>query len=183
MRQTDRFSRRSFLQAALAATPVLQGHGRIKPPLTLPDIGLVRNDGASTRLRTLTERHVTAVQLVFTRCTTTCPIQASIFCRVQSMIPGMAARGIQLLSLSIDPDHDSPKVLSGWLRRFHAGPGWIAASPLGADRVRLSEISGAGNDSYDHSTQVQIVDRNGLLVWRTSDLPAAEEIAFILQRV
>ena len=127
--------------------------------------------------------YVTAVQLMFTACTTTCPIQGVIFGRVQKLIPAMAAHRIQLLSLSIDPETDTPKALSAWRRRFHAGPDWIAAAPAGADAPRLGAFFGKGRDSADHSTQVHILDRNGQLVWRTFELPEAEEIAGILQRI
>jgi protein SCO1/2 len=181
-------SRRTFLQIA-ATGPIIHGHGQIKPPLPVPDVALIRHDGVSTNLLPLMRGHVTAVQLMFTECTTTCPIEGAIFERVQKIIPGMAARGMQLLSLSIDPEFDTPKALSAWRRRFHAGPGWVAAKPTGAGLKALnaffgkSDSFGKSSDSGDHSTQVNIIDRNGGLVWRTSELPGADEIATILQRI
>jgi protein SCO1/2 len=182
MQNTDPLSRRSFLQAALAV-PILHGHGRIAPAVPAPDIAVVRQDGVNTTLPAQLRGHATAVQLMFTSCTTTCPLGGAIFERVQKAIPEMATRGIQLLSLSIDPGTDTPQALSAWLRRFHAGPNWIAATPNAADVARLSDIFGKGADSADHSTQVQILDRNGQLVWRTFALPRPEEVAFILQRI
>ena len=182
MLKNETFSRRSFMQAALAA-PIIKGHGKINPPVLLPDIALVRQDGVSTTLFQLLKGHATALHLMFTSCTTTCPIQGAIFERVQQMLPGMADRGMQLLSLSNDPTNDTPKALSAWRRRFHAGPNWIAAAPRASDVARLTEIFGQGSGSADHSTQVQIVDRNGRVVWRTSELPRPEEIANILQKV
>jgi protein SCO1 len=190
-------SRRSFLQALLSAStvfavpgfalasqeaPIIRGHGQIRPPEPVPDVKLVSQEGASTRLLDLVEGHATAVQLMFTSCTTTCPIQAAIFQRVQTKLPDMAARKLQLLSLSIDPKTDTPKALSAWLRRFHAGPTWIAAAPAVADAQRVQDFFGKGSDSSDHSNQVSILDRQGRLVWRTFELPAAEEIIGVLQK-
>ena len=182
MQSTESLSRRSFLQAALAA-PILHGHGRIAPPVPAPDIAVVRQDGVATTLLPLLRGHATAVQLMFTSCTTTCPIGGAIFERIQKSLPDMADRGIQLLSLSIDPGTDTPAELSAWLRRFHAGPDWIAAAPLATDVPKLTEIFGKSRDSADHSTQVQVLNRNGQLVWRTFSLPRPEEVAFILQRI
>jgi len=181
MPNTEPPSRRSFLQALLAA-PILHGHGKIDPPVPVPDVALVRYDGVFTTLSPMVRGHATAVQLMFTSCTTTCPIEAAIFERVQEMLPGMADRGIQLLSLSIDPRDDTPKALSAWLRRFHAGPNWIAAAPAIADLPRLRDFFEKGGDS-SHSTQVQILDRGGRLVWRTYELPVPGEIAGVLQRI
>jgi protein SCO1/2 len=121
---------------------------------------------------------------MFTECSTTCPIQAAIFHRVQRLVPDMAGRGIQLLSLSVDPAADTPKALSAWLKHYDAGPSWIAAAPSTQDGPLLQSFFGRASVGYaDHSTQVTIVDRHCRLVWRTNELPAAEEIAGVLQRV
>jgi len=178
----DGFSRRSFLQTVIAA-PIIHGHGRISPPIGAPDIKLLRQDGVSTTLPQMLKGHATALQLMFTSCTTTCPMEAAIFARVQAMLPTMAERGIQLLSLSIDPEYDTPRAMSAWLRRFHAGPNWLAAAPAAADVPKLNAIFGKSGDSADHSTQMQILDRNGRLIWRTFELPRPEEIALVLQKI
>jgi len=95
----------------------------------------------------------------------------------------MEKSGIQLLSLSIDPEDDTPAILTAWLRHYHAGPAWIAAAPIPRDLPRLQEFFGKGNDSSDHSTQVHILDRSGSLVWRTYELPTPGEIAATLRKV
>jgi protein SCO1/2 len=149
-----------------------------------PDFPLLRYDGASTTLGTLAAGHATAVQIMFTACTTTCPIQAAIFQRVQRLLPAMESSGIQLLSLSVNPGADTPKALAEWRNRFHAGPTWIAAAPTIADQPRLQTFFGKGSGNFaDHSTQVSILDRQGRLVWRTVELPTAEEIAAVLRNV
>jgi protein SCO1/2 len=196
-------SRRVFLRSMAAASVLLgsrlthgqsvavtpnSDHGRIKPPAPVPDVPLLRFDGRKTTLAALTLGHATAVQLMFTTCTTTCPIQAAIFQHVQSLLPEMAARKIQLLSLSVNPEDDNARALAAWRSRFLAGPQWIAAAPyFGAGSASNTDVQiffGRANGNYaDHSTQVNIVDRRGRLVWRTNELPAAEEIASILKKV
>jgi protein SCO1/2 len=182
MQNGDGFSRRSFIQAVIAA-PIIHGHGRVSPPIAVPDIKVLRHDGVSTTLPRVLKGHATALQLMFTSCTTTCPIEAAIFARVQTMLPAMAVHGIQLLSLSIDPEYDTPRAMSAWLRRFHAGPNWVAAAPSVADVPKLNTIFGKSGDSADHSTQTQIMDRDGRLVWRTFELPRPDEIVLVLQKV
>jgi protein SCO1/2 len=177
-------SRRSLLQAAVVSAPIFNDHGRIRPPAPVPGIPLVRQDGASLTLDRLVAGHATAVQLMFTQCSTTCPIQAAIFQRVQKLLPDLGAQKIQLLSLSVDPQEDSPQALSAWLKQFEAGPQWIAAAPRATDGRLVQSFFGAAGSGYaDHSTQVNIVDRAGRLVWRTNELPSAEEIAGVLRKV
>jgi protein SCO1/2 len=134
-------------------------------------------------LAALVKQHATAWQLMFTACRTTCPIQGAIFARLQSLLPDQVARGIQLLSLSVDPATDTPEALAAWLRRFHAHPGWIAAAPRPDDVERIRAFAGRGRSATDnHTTQVQLVDREGLLVWRTFELPEPEEVAALLRK-
>jgi protein SCO1/2 len=161
-----------------------QDHGRINPPIPVPDVRVVLHDGATTRLPALVRHHATALQVMFTACRTTCPIQGAIFARVQGLISDQVVRGVQLVSLSVDPRADTPRALAAWLERFHAGPGWIAAAPEVKDVDRIRAFAGRGRSATDnHSTQVQIVNREGQLVWRTSELPEAEEVATILRRM
>ena len=54
--------------------PVVNAHGGpIVPPVPVPDARLQLADGTHADLRNLVGGKSTAVQLVFTRCTTTCP--------------------------------------------------------------------------------------------------------------
>jgi protein SCO1/2 len=187
-------SRRHFLKTAAAAVSIAAAriamgeiesdHGRIKPPVPIPNVKLLQNSGAETTLAALANGHATAIQLMFTQCTTTCPIQAAIFQRVQHLIPNMAAKKIQLLSLSVDPEADSPKAMTAWLKRFHACPAWIGAAPALEDSPLVQNFFGRANGAFaSHSTQVNIVDREGRLVWRTIELPTAEEIANVLKKL
>ena len=68
-------------------------HGRVRPPVPAPDIPLVGHDGVATTLPRLLAERATALQVMFTACTTTCPIQGAIFARVQKLIPDQVARG------------------------------------------------------------------------------------------
>jgi protein SCO1/2 len=159
-------------------------HGRIDPPVPMPDVTVRCADGRAASLAALVKGRATAVHLIFTGCSTVCPIQGAIFQRVQSLLTDQAARGIQLLSLSIDPVGDSPAAMRSWLQRFDAHDGWIAVAPDPKDLDRLLELFGQGRNAVEsHATVVNIVDRRGELVWRTRELPSAETIADILRRV
>jgi protein SCO1 len=171
--------------APAAGGPAADEHGRISPARPAPDIRVVCHDGTHTSLRTLVHGRATAFHPMFTSCAATCPIQGAVLAKVQRLLPDQVARGIQILSISIDPRRDTPAALRTWLSRFHAGPGWIAAAPAAeGDVAALKAFTGPGRNAADpHTTQVLILDREGLLVWRTFELPDAKEIADILRQV
>lgn len=189
-------TRRRVLQRALAGLPVLSGfhglgqqrvgadHGRIDPPIDVPAIPLRCADGVLRNLTELTRGKATAVQLMFTQCTTTCPIEGAIFQRVQGLLPPAARPKTQLLSISIDPENDTPAALREWLHRFHAEAGWTAATPQTKDLAAIQSLFGGGRSAIEnHATRVQIVNGRSQLVWNSVELPPAELIAAALTHI
>ncbi|MGA9527847.1 MAG: SCO family protein [Terriglobales bacterium] len=174
----------SLAGVSFSEVPALDHDGRVNPPRPVPDVPVRTADGASTSLAALLRDHSTALHLVFTECTTTCPIQGAVFQRVQRLIPDQIERRIQLLSLSIDPTTDTPESLKKWLDRFHARPGWIAALPRAEDVAALRTFfNEGGRDISNHTTQVQIVNPRAELIWRTQELPSSDSIAAILGKI
>lgn len=159
-------------------------HGRVEPPVPIPEIPVLCSDGKRANLAGLLRGHATALHLMFTGCSTVCPIQGAIFERVQSLLPDPHRSAIQLLSLSIDPLADTPGAMRAWLEKFDAHAGWIAAAPDAKDLDRILELFGQGpNTVENHVTQVNIINRRGNLVFRTQQLPSADSIAALLRHV
>jgi protein SCO1/2 len=189
-----RARRRAFCAAAFAATllpsvtharvqgvPVGYHGGPIIPPVPVPDWTVHTAQGQTIRFHTLLKGRVTALQLFFTGCSTTCPIQGVVFRQVQSLLGSHPRKDVQLLSLSVDPLSDTSLRMRAWLARFGAQPGWLAAAPELSDIDAVQALFADGANRLDnHSTQVQIIDRQGQLIWRTYELPSPETIAKIL---
>ena len=170
----------------LCSTPALP-HGNIgpvKPPVRVPDIDVTASDEFRGPLRERLLGRATAVQLMFTKCRSICPIEAATFVRTQEVLASNPSDGIQLLSLSIDPLTDTPDVLAAWLDSLDARPGWIAAAPVKTDLARGREFfDGLSSLGEDHSTAMSLIDRAGFLVWRTPELPAPEEVVRLLHQL
>jgi protein SCO1/2 len=164
---------------------VINAHGGpILPPVPVPNVRVQLTDGRHIRLQELLRNKATALQTVFTHCTTTCPMQGAIFQRVQRLFPDQVQRSAQMISLSIDPTQDSPQALREWLARFEAREGWSGAVPRPDDLPALQAFFGSSTDSLtSHATQVQIIDRAGQLIWRTNELPSAQSVTRLLQSI
>jgi len=149
------------------------------PPSALPDIRVTRHDGQTIRLRDALSGRRTAIQFVFTNCRTACPLLGSLFQRVGK---GLTAPDAQLVSISVDPVHDTPPQLAEWLSTFHATPNWSAWTVSPAYLPRL--LKAFGEDSgppSGHTLQVFIVDRTARYVARTVSLPTASAVLAELQ--
>lgn len=161
--------------------PPHPGMGPLRPPLPLADLGLVDESGQPFKLRARLLGRVTALQLMFTGCSATCPIQGALFAAVAPRVDASAA---QLLSVSIDPLGDSPAALKAWMARFGPHPAWHAAVPRVEDVPGLLDLlRGRARGADRHTAQVYLVDRQGRLAWRTEEMPPAAQIAELLGRM
>jgi protein SCO1/2 len=153
--------------------------GRVEPPALPPRISMLGADGAEHELAVWLQHRPTAIQLVFTRCTSTCPIQGALFAAVAPRL----AHGARLLSVSIDPEHDTPEALRAWMARFGASPAWYAATPRtpsGVDAL-FDFLRGRAQGLDRHSLRAYLFDARGRLAYRTADLPPASEIIGALE--
>ncbi|RPH45880.1 MAG: SCO family protein [Burkholderiales bacterium] len=184
--------RRRLLQAfaataAVAAWPARQPqafarHGRIEPAEPVPDLTVLRDDGARLPLERQLRGRITALHFMFTGCTSTCPIQGATFARVQALLGPQRAERLQLLSVSVDALGDDPASLARWRAALSAGPRWRAAVPIAAHGTRLLDWASAGGRSGAdvHATQVLLIDERARLVFRSVDLPDARQVADLL---
>ena len=112
----------------------------IKPQLALPDFTLtaVTIDGTSPFDRSALRGRAWIADFVYTRCTGPCPMLSAGMAGLQKRLPP----SIGLLSFTVDPDHDSPEVLTLYARRFGADPQrWFF---LTGDKPELIRLIGDG---------------------------------------
>jgi protein SCO1 len=154
--------------------------GRVLPPIPVPGLNLTTHDGRKTTLKSVLSGRVTALQLMFAGCSATCPIQGALFSQVQEGI--LVEKGMQLISVSIDPLNDDPRAMRAWLKRFGANERWLGATPEINQLDRWLEFLRARNTGADrHTPQVYFFNTAGELALRSTDFPAPEDVARLLR--
>jgi protein SCO1/2 len=158
--------------------------GWAEPRREPPALALHCEDGRIRALPDCLRGAVTAVQLMFTGCNGSCPVQGALFAQIASRLP---AQGFQLLSLSVDALGDSPPTLAHWQARFGAPTrAWRAAVPAVADVDRLAAFlrglpPGMANGA--HTAQVFVFDAQGRLAHRSGDNPEAAWVEALMVHV
>lgn len=100
------------------------GYTRSMASYQMPDVRLVDSEGNEVALAdTLDVSEPVMLNFIFTSCTTICPAMSATFSQVQSKL-GEEGEAVRMISISIDPEHDSPAQLSEYAKRFEAGPQW-----------------------------------------------------------
>ena len=90
-----------------------------------PNVTLMSMDGTKTALASaLNHDGPIMLQFIFTTCPTICPVMSSTLSAAQEKLGNDLGR-VRLISISIDPEHDTPERLREYARKFKAGPQWL----------------------------------------------------------
>jgi protein SCO1/2 len=163
------------LVAALLAVAGAAVVERLRLPEPLPFLGEVPPfsllDSGSRRvtLRDLAGEPWIA-NFVFTRCQVSCPMMSLRMARLEREIPADPA--VRFVSFSVDPAHDTPKILAKYARSFKAPPRWHFLTgeteavyalvrggfKLGVDPLPQPAAAGAASEPITHSTRFVLVD-------------------------
>ena len=168
---------RAFLALALiVAAGVAEGDSCHKPATTtpetpatsaastIPDLKVTTQDGKTVDFYTdLIKGKVVAVNFVFTSCTTVCPPMGAIFGKLQEQ-----HAGAHLISVSIDPEVDTPQRLKAWGQKFGARPGWTLVTGRKDDIVRILKAMNAYSPDFANHQPVTIVGNDATGTWKRS---------------
>lgn len=140
-------------------------------PRTLPDPLLHDQLGRPLRLSDFRGQPL-LVDFIYTNCTTLCGLlSASLKQFADREVAARAGEGYLLLSISFDPDRDTPAVLEAYARRYGADPQrWRFARV--ADKAALGELLRAfgvvvirdASGEFQHNGAIHLVNRSGHLV-------------------
>jgi protein SCO1 len=91
---------------------------------TVPAVHLVRDDGRSVSLpEEMNDGRPVVLNFIFTSCSSVCPLMSQVFGQFQQKL-GTERDRVHLMSISIDPEEDTPARLREYAHKFHAGPEW-----------------------------------------------------------
>lgn len=181
--------------------PWLRGSRPDSPPRAAEDLGDSGFPLGSFRLTERSGRVITEADLAerpwvaaftFTRCPLSCPRISTVLKGLQGKLEGTNAL---LVSLSVDPEHDSPEVLASYAQRFDADPDrwWFLTGPkdevyaLIQDRFKLSvspagdEAEQAGAEAFSHSDRLALVHRGKVIGFFDSNDP--ERVSALIDRL
>jgi protein SCO1/2 len=170
MNPSQRWSRRAraaLLSGLLAGTlgsPVLAHNGPHQHPeavsplkdsvadYRVPDVWLVRDDGQRVQLQDeLNDSRAVLLNFVYTTCPGICPMMSAVFSQVQDAL-GDARDQVHMVSVSIDPEQDTPARLRAYAQRYDAGRQWRHYTGTVAASVQVQKAFKAyGGDKMNHA--------------------------------
>ena len=109
----------------MAATAGSQGYKRsMQSYAAIPDVVLIDSNAKPVRLRELlSSGDPVMVNFIFTTCSTICPVMVQVFADVRTRLGG-ESKDLRMISISIDPENDTPAQLKAYSKNFGAGARW-----------------------------------------------------------
>jgi protein SCO1 len=90
----------------------------------LPDVEVSRQDGKKLSfIKELDDGRPVILNFVFASCSAICPMLSHIFKKVQDKL-SKSGQKFHLVSISIDPENDTPAKLIDYAKKFEAGSNW-----------------------------------------------------------
>jgi protein SCO1/2/putative membrane protein len=139
----------------------------------VPDFSLTERTGKPIHKSDLTGK-VWVAAFIFTRCSGPCTQVSGTMARLQQDLAG--SKDVVLVSFSVDPEYDTPKVLSEYAKKFGADPErwlFVTGKPkqvygLIREGFRLTARPNEGADRTPgneimHDTRLAVVDRRGAI--------------------
>ena len=90
------------------------------------DVELINQDGQKMRFYSdVLKDKVVVINTFFATCTSVCPPMNRNLERIQETLGDRLGKDAWIVSISVDPEKDTPPRLKEYGQRFHARPGWI----------------------------------------------------------
>ena len=128
------------------------GFERSQESYSIPAVTLVNQNGEKVLLAELLDAdRPVMLNFIFTSCTAICPAMSATFARVQAEL-GSDSEKLRMVSISIDPEHDTPEALNAYASRFKAGPQWEFLTGRLEDTVAVQRAFDADRgDKMNHA--------------------------------
>ncbi len=133
-----------------------------------PDFALTSQDGAEVTLESLRGK-VVAVAFIYTWCPDICPMLTDKMARVQDALGKDFGTKVAFVSITIDPERDTPAALKEYAKSFQADlAGWsfLTGEPAAvlevAHRYGLA-VAKQADGAIDHTLLTTLIDRQGIM--------------------
>jgi protein SCO1/2 len=149
------------------------------------DIELVNQNGEKMRFyHDLLQGHTVIINSFFATCQASClPITRNLE-KVQEALGDRLGKDARIISISVDPDVDTPPELKAFSKKFHARPGWYFLTGSKENvAFGLKKLGQYVEDKNDHYNIVIIGnERTGL--WKKAfGLAKSEELIKVVDSV
>jgi protein SCO1/2 len=140
-------------------------------PMAVPDLWGIDQTGKRRALLDKVDDRAVIVDFIFTRCTSVCSALGNSYQQLQAdILEEHLEKAVRLVTVSFDPEHDTPAIIADYGRRFRANSEiWTILTPIDSEALRRAlEAFGvvrvpAPAGQFIHNAAFNVIDRRGRL--------------------
>lgn len=125
----------------------------------------------------------------FTNCPSVCPLGLSRMIRALKKIDDFESK-ITPVFITVDPERDTPERMTTYLGHYHSSFVGLTGSEEQLEQVKTayraysfkSKDPDSDNYSYDHSSMIYLMDKQGQYITHFSDQTSVDEMSVIVQK-
>ena len=154
--------------STLAMAQKAKEGGRLSQIGPAPEFTLTTTDGGRLSLGNL-RGNVVAVTFIYATCTDTCPLLTAKMAGMQKRLGPDFGSKVRFVSITVDPERDTPQILAQYARNHGANPaGWAFLTGTPAEILAVERRYGiyakkTERGDVDHTFLTSIVDQRGTL--------------------
>jgi protein SCO1/2 len=133
-----------------------------------PEFTLTTQDGKRLSLSDLRGK-VLAINFIYATCADTCPMLTAKMARIQDRLGADFGPRAQFLSVTVDPERDTPAVLTSYAKLHHTNPaGWAFLTGTPEEIREVARRYGVfykrtRRGDVEHTFLTSLVDQSGIL--------------------
>ncbi len=123
--------------------------------LQAADVYVLNQDNQKVRFHDLMQNKLVVINFIFTSCEVSCPTLGYHFSFLANEMSEYMGKELQLISVSVDPNVDSPARLKAWSENFGDVPGWVQVTgETNQIEALLKSLQVYSADKTEHSSLV-----------------------------
>jgi cytochrome oxidase Cu insertion factor (SCO1/SenC/PrrC family) len=153
--------------------------------VAIPDVVVLDQNNQKVRFYSdLVKGKIVAVNFMFTTCTTICSPMTANLARVQKKLLARGEKNVHFISVSVDPEGDTPEKLKSYAALFHAQPGWTFVTGTRAQLEPVWRAFGVPMGAKEDHTATVVIGNEPLHEWTYgSGLTSADKLIAVIQSV
>lgn len=136
---------------------------RLERQITLPDVTMTRNDKMRLSFpKVVDDGRPVLLNFIYTTCNAICPVTSQVFAEFRGLLAAEEREAINMVSVSIDPEQDTPRKLTAYAKRFGTNGTWphYTGSTTDTERVQRAFEAWRG-DKMNHVPQTFLRPASG----------------------
>jgi protein SCO1 len=149
------------------------------------DVELLDQNGRKLRFyNDVLKGKTVVINALFTTCPNVCPPMSRNFERIQAAVGERLGKDVFLVSITVDPENDTPEKLKQYADRFHARPGWLFLTGKKEDVDSALYKLGQYVEQKDQHKTIMIIGNEATGLWKKAfGLASAEDLIKLVEEV